>query len=88
MGWLRYIGEHSIVIYLSFFIFMAGARTVLLKFGIIDDVGVISLLVTLAGVIGPLVLYWTTRRTPLRYLFERPSWAMLKYRPKTLAPAE
>jgi uncharacterized membrane protein YcfT len=88
MSWLRYIGEHSIVIYLAFFIFMAGARTVLLKVGIIEDVGTLSLVVTLAGVIGPLVLYWVTRRTPLRYLFERPSWAILKYRSRTLAPAE
>ena len=32
---LRYCGEHSIVIYLAFFLPMAATRTLLLKFGLI-----------------------------------------------------
>ena len=35
---------------------MAAARTTLLKTGIITDVGLMSLIVTLAGVVAPLVL--------------------------------
>jgi uncharacterized membrane protein YcfT len=69
---LRYCGEHSIVIYLAFFLGMAASRTILLKTGWITDIGIISALVTLAGIFGALVLYWAVRRTPLRFLFERP----------------
>ena len=49
---LRYCGENSIVIYLAFFLPMALSRMVLLKNQWITDVGTISALVTLAGVIG------------------------------------
>lgn len=73
MDWLRYCGEHSIVIYLSFFVFMAASRVVLLKLGFIADAGVISLIVTAAGVLGPVLLFFAVRRTPLKFLFERPA---------------
>ena len=86
---LRYCGEHSIVIYLAFFLFMAGTRVVLLKTGLVPSVGLMSAIVTFAGVLGPLVLFWLTRVTPLRFLFERPERFWLA--PKTrvaLQPAE
>ena len=86
---LRYCGQNSIVIYLAFFLPMAASRAVLLKTGIITDLGTISLLVTAAGVIGALVWYWAVRRTPLRLLFERPAWARLKpTRMPAMQPAE
>jgi hypothetical protein len=46
--------------------------------------------VTISGVIAPMVLYWIVRRTPLRFLFERPEWAHLELprRRVALAPAE
>ncbi len=44
----------------------------LLKTGWISDIGTISAIVTLAGVVGALVLFWAVRHTPLRFLFERP----------------
>src|SRR5262245_22716001 len=69
---LRYCGEHSIVIYLAFFLPMAGSRTLLVKTGWITDVGTISALVTLAGVVGALMIYWMVRHTVLGFLFERP----------------
>ena len=69
---LRYCGEHSIVIYLAFFLGMAASRSVLLKYGVVADVGTISAIVTLAGIVGALLLYWAVRRTPLKFLFERP----------------
>ena len=53
---LRYCGANSIVIYLAFFLPMAATRTILLKTGIITDLGTVSLIVTTAGVIGALVL--------------------------------
>ena len=52
LNFLRYCGEHSIVIYLAFFLPMAATRTLLLKTGLITDIGTISLIVTVAGVAG------------------------------------
>jgi uncharacterized membrane protein YcfT len=86
---LRYCGANSIVIYLAFFLGMAASRVVLLKTGIVPDIGTVSLLVTAAGVIGALVLFWLVRNTPFRFLFERPAWARLdRKRAPTLQPAE
>jgi uncharacterized membrane protein YcfT len=86
---LRYCGEHSIVIYLAFFLPMAATRTILLKTGVISDIGVMSVIVTMAGVIAPLVLFWLVRGTALRFLFVRPErfWLTPKQR-LALQPAE
>jgi len=86
---LRYCGEHSIVIYLAFFLFMAATRVFLLKTGFVSDIGLMSVIVTCAGVVGPLMLFWLTRRTSLRFLFERPErfWLAPKRR-VVLQPAE
>jgi uncharacterized membrane protein YcfT len=69
---LRYCGRNSIVIYLAFFLPMAVSRMILLKLGVIADIGTISVIVTICGVIGALALFWAVRGTPLRFLFERP----------------
>jgi uncharacterized membrane protein YcfT len=70
---LRYCGQHSIVIYLAFFLPMAATRTLLLKFGLIHDIGTISLIVTIAGIFGALAIWWATRGTRANFLFERPA---------------
>jgi uncharacterized membrane protein YcfT len=88
MAPVRYCGRNSIVIYLAFFLPMAVTRSALLRFGITDDIGVISLIVTAAGVVAPLVLLWIVRSTPARFLFERPAWAHLGLRRTGLVPAE
>lgn len=87
---LRYAGENSIVVYLAFFLPMAVTRTVLLKTGIVEDVGLIALLVTLAGVVTPLLLHVLVRdTTPFKYLFVRPDWARIdRRRAPRLSPAE
>jgi uncharacterized membrane protein YcfT len=86
---LRYLGRNSIVVYLAFFIGMAAARSVLLKTGIVPDVGTVALLVTASGIMGAVALFWTVRRTPLRLLFERPAWARLERKQTyALQPAE
>jgi uncharacterized membrane protein YcfT len=69
---LRYCGRNSIVIYLAFFLPMAATREVLLKSGVIADVGTMAALITVAGVIGALALFWAVRGTWARFLFERP----------------
>jgi len=86
---VRYCGEHSIVIYLAFFLPMAMTRTILVKTVIITDPGTISLLVTAAGVIGALAIWWTLRHTRLNFLFDRPDMLRIARRPQgVLQPAE
>jgi uncharacterized membrane protein YcfT len=75
---IRYCGQNSIVIYLSFSLFMAAMRTSLLKYAPSLDLGAASLLATSAGVIGPILLFWATRNTKLSFLFIRPEWAKLE----------
>ena len=82
---LRYCGENSIVIYLAFFLFMAGMRAVLLRFAPGLGLSLIAATTTAAGVIGPLLLFWATRHTKLSFLFKRPAWAKL---PVALAKPE
>ena len=74
---IRYCGENSIVIYLAFFLFMAASRELLLKTGAVADLGVVSLLVTAAGLIGPILLFWLVRETRASFLFRRPNRARL-----------
>lgn len=87
---LRYCGRHSIVIYLAFFLPMAASRAALLKLGIIEDIGTISMIVTAEGVLGAIVWYWMLRKTPLWFLFKRPERFKLRPRPgpMQLQPAE
>ena len=86
---VRYCGEHSIVIYLTFFLPMAATRTLLVKTGIIPDVGTVSLLVTAAGVIGALAIWWTVRNTRANVLFERPDHFRIAPRSRAaMQPAE
>ncbi len=70
--WLRYCGENSIVIYLAFFLFMAGTRSLLFRFTPDLDLALIAGLTTFAGVLGPMLLFWATRGTRLSFLFKRP----------------
>lgn len=76
--WLRYLGANSIVVYLSFFLFMAATRGVGLKIFPAINVDVLAALTTFAGVIGPVLLFRVVGKTPLSFLFKRPHWARLK----------
>jgi len=69
---LRYCGEHSIVIYLAFLVPMVVTRKVLVTTRLVEDVGSMSLVATIAAIAGALALYWLVRGTRLRFLFERP----------------
>lgn len=86
MDWLRYLGEHSIVIFLSFFFAMVIASRILWSLGVVPEVGTLALIVTLISVFGPIALYWGLRSTPFRFLFERPGWAALDSKRVTAAP--
>lgn len=86
---LRYFGEHSIVIYLAFFLPMAATRTLLLKMGIIPSVGAVSLIVTTVAIAGALAIWWATRGTRLDFLFRRPErFHIVPAKRPALQPAE
>jgi uncharacterized membrane protein YcfT len=72
LDFLRYCGEQSIVIYLAFFLPMAATRTLLLKTGVIPDIGMVSLIVTVAGVAGALLIWRAAPAVHANFLFERP----------------
>jgi uncharacterized membrane protein YcfT len=73
LDFLRYCGKHSIVIYLAFFLPMATTRTLLLKTGVIPDIGTVSLIVTVAGVAGALLIWRAALAVRANFLFERPA---------------
>lgn len=88
MDFLRFCGQNSIVVYLAFFFPMGVSRAILLKFAPFLDLGTVSLLVTAAGVIGPLVLFLIVRNTRFAFLFRRPAWAHLKAGKPAMQAAE
>ncbi|MEZ5789737.1 MAG: acyltransferase family protein [Nitratireductor sp.] len=81
---LGYLGKNSIVVYLAFFLPMAVSRAILLKFAPYLDIGTISLLVTICGVVGPVILLAVINWTGFGgFLFKRPKWAMIEKPGKT-----
>jgi uncharacterized membrane protein YcfT len=76
-NWLRYLGANSLVVYLSFFLFMAMTRSLGLKILPNINVDLLAALTTTAGLIGPILFFWSVRNTPLKLLFKRPDWAKL-----------
>jgi len=86
---LRYAGENSIVVYLAFFLPMAATRAVLLKTGIVPDIGTVALIVTTMGVVLPLLFHAAIRGTKLDFLFTRPAaFRLAPTRKAPLQPAE
>jgi len=86
---VRYCGRNSIVIYLAFFLPMAITRALLIKTNIIPDVGAMAIVVTAAGVVGALAIWWAARNTRAKFLFERPD--MFRITPRSsvaMLPAE
>jgi len=71
-GYLRYAGRNSIVLYVSFVLPMAATRILLLKSGLISNIGIVSLIVTVVAVAVPLALHAGLRGTWARFLYERP----------------
>jgi uncharacterized membrane protein YcfT len=90
LNFLRYCGEHSIVIYLAFFLPMAATRTLLLHTNLIHDIGMISLIVTVVGVAGSLAIWRIALAVRANFLFERPAafWIAPKKPEAALQPAE
>ena len=76
MDWLRWLGEHSLIVYLVFVLPMSFTRAALVKFHLAGSVTLASLLVMLVAIGFSVALYglvqWTGRG---KFLFERPAWA-------------
>lgn len=86
MDWLRWMGEHSIVIYLAFTLPMSAIRIAALKTGLLTDPGMLSIVVLLASIALPVALYLATRWTGIAtFLFERPAWAHIPGTPGSLS---
>jgi uncharacterized membrane protein YcfT len=88
MQWLKFVrfcGEHSIVIYLAFFLPMAATRTILLRTGVIPDIGAMSLAVTAVALFGALAIWQIALKVGANFLFERPDAFWIA--PKKKAPA-
>jgi uncharacterized membrane protein YcfT len=90
LSFLRFCGEHSIVIYLAFFLPMAASRTLLLRFGVIHDIGLVALIVTVVGVAGSLMIWRLALAARANFLFERPDafWIAPKKASPSLQAAE
>jgi uncharacterized membrane protein YcfT len=90
LNFLRFCGEHSIVIYLAFFLPMAATRTLLLRSGFIHNIGTISLVVTVVGVAGSLAIWRIALVLGANFLFERPAafWIAPKKPQAALQAAE
>ena len=69
-GWLRYLGENSIVVYLGYYV----CERALLKLGVglTLDVGSAALVLTLGSVLGALALFWTATRAGVTFPYRRP----------------
>lgn len=87
---LRFCGERSIVIYLAFFLPMATSRALLLKYAAFLDLGVIAILVNIAGVIGALIIWKLAMKSGATFLFERPDafWIAPRKKATRLQAAE
>ncbi len=70
---------------LAFFLPMASTRTLLLKTGLIDDIGAVSLIVTVVGVLGALLMWRMALAARADFLFERPDAFWIA--PRKVGPA-
>jgi len=78
MDWLRWLGEHSLVIYVAFTIPMSLFRAFSLKTGLITDTGALSFAVLVVSIAGPVALYFLVQKLGHGlFLFERPAWARI-----------
>jgi uncharacterized membrane protein YcfT len=83
---LQYLGENSIVVYLSDWGVAMGVVIAMAK--VIPDIGSRALISTLVTVIGTIILWRVTLWTPARFMYVRPRWLRLAPPPPSGAPAE
>jgi len=93
--WLRWLGAHSLVVYLAFTLPMSAVRIVLAKTGLLTDPSAVAIVVFVSSVFAPILLYLAIKRFGIgEFLFERPAWAHLpdggdkRGKPLSVEPAE
>lgn len=79
---LRYLGKNSIVVYLGFYLPLQTMATLYQQQGAAWNVHLTGALLVLLSIGAAVTLYTLTRRTALRFLFERPAWCHLVSRRK------
>jgi uncharacterized membrane protein YcfT len=83
---LQYIGENSIVVYLSdWAVSLVVVRTLALAIG---DVGSLALISTVVTVIGTIIGWRVALRTPARFMYVRPRWLRFGGITAPTAPAD
>lgn len=86
-GFLRYCGQNSIVIYLTFFFPMTVLERALAANRAIPDVGWACFAILVASAVLPLLFHLAIKRTPLIALYVRPKMFRLNNRTPKLAGA-
>jgi uncharacterized membrane protein YcfT len=88
---LRYLGHHSIVVYLGFYLPLQAMANAYQREGAQWNVHLLGALLVVSSIGAAAALHAATRRTALRFLFERPAWCRLvshsKKSPRDAAPA-
>jgi uncharacterized membrane protein YcfT len=84
---LRWLGAHSIVVYLGFYVPLMVLIRVVRRVAPQLDAGSAATLVWAGSIAIAVGLYLLLRRTPLRYLYERPAWARLRAGAGAASPA-
>ncbi len=70
--YFRYMGQNSIVVYLSFFFPMKLMHKALLEWNFIPEKGWADLATTIIAATAPLVFHYYIKNTPLNFLYVRP----------------
>jgi uncharacterized membrane protein YcfT len=84
---IRYCGQNSIVIYLTFFFPMTALERLLAKNQMIPDVGWATFAILIVSVVLPLLVHLAIKRTPLIALYVRPQTFRLGNKRAKLQPA-
>ena len=75
---LRYIGRHSLPIYLGFFLPMGVTRILIPRLFESWSIGTISFVVSISSIVGALIMYELVKRSGIgSFLYTRPQWARI-----------
>ena len=86
-GFLRYCGQNSIVIYLTFFFPMTALERTLPQLSMVLDTGFACLIILVISTVLPLLFHRAIKRTPLIALYVRPKMFRFGSAKEKLAPA-
>jgi uncharacterized membrane protein YcfT len=80
MRWLSYVGQHSIVVYLGFYLPLVGLAWLGSKFGLaVLSPNLFALLAIAASTLAAFCIYWLVRGSWAGFLFDRPRWAHIDF---------